>query len=289
LTHLAVALAVPVGDFLGYEIPGAARTLFLVLEDDAGEYQDKLRDVIGERKTDGRIRIITREDFYDAGVPIDAKEAAFQNAVRIWAGEHQADLLIIDNLAHVIDAEYTDPKRVHELMNLCYGLARDNNLAVIVAAHPRKDHDENPISLESSPLRFFESIMGTSHFINSTGSLWGLERQEQKDRSVFVGGRQRGDGNQEHTFIAMDDNGWFEVLPNQDANLPLVLNTGARKQAWNLLPEPPNTFGYREGESLVQPAMHSSSTYAAWIRQCRRLSVISDSPDKKLVKAVARR
>jgi hypothetical protein len=43
--------------------------------------------------------------------------------------------------------------------------------------------------------------MGSSHFINSTASLWGLDRPEGEDYSVFLGGRQRGDGNQKTCMI----------------------------------------------------------------------------------------
>jgi hypothetical protein len=238
---------VPAGDFIGYEIPEARRTLLLILEDDPGEYQEKLRRVIGNRETGGRIRIITREDFYEAGCPIDANSKEFQAAVQRWAKEHQPDLVVIDNLAHVINAEYNDATRVHGLMTFCYELARDQNAAIILAAHPRKDSDEAPVHLKDSPAAFFESIMGTSHFINSTGSLWGLERPEGEDYSVFVGGRQRGEGQQATAYIAMDDNGWFEVQQNADVNLSLVLNTPGRKEAWKLLPEPPTTFRYSDG------------------------------------------
>jgi hypothetical protein len=284
ITNLAVALAIPVPDFLGYGIPAPRRSLLLILEDDPGEYQEKLRRVVGGRDIGNRIMIMTREDFYKEDVLIQADTQPFRSAVNMRATEHHPDLIVIDNLAQVIEAEYNDAKRVHELMRFSFNLARSHNAAIILPAHPKKEDPEHRTPLQEDPDGFFESIMGTSHFINSAGSLWGLERDVQRDRAVFLGGRQRGDGNQGHSVISMDDNGWFHLLDEGQANVDLVLNTMVRRQAWKLLPEPPKTFGYREGEDLVRSAMRSSSTYAAWIRECRRLKVMIDTDDGKLMK-----
>ncbi len=288
ITNLGVALAAPVDDFLGYKIPKPRRSLLLMLEDDPGEYQEKLKRVVGQLDTQGRISIITRDDFYESGIPIDVREQAFKESVLYWAEKHKPDLIAIDNLAHVIDAEYSDPKRVHELMKFCYALARDNNAAVILAAHPKKDNDEAPVSLEDDPGRFFESIMGSSHFINSTGSLWGLERRDADGDgySVFVGGRQRGEGHQCVSHLYMDDQDWFQLIPEVQHNLKLVLNTQVREKAWNLLPDPPRTFGYREAEERVRSVMRSTSTFNKWMRECRRLKVVVDAPGGGLCKAL---
>jgi hypothetical protein len=284
-TNLAVAGAIPLPDFLGYKIPQAFRSLLFILEDDPGEYQGKLQKVIGARDTAGRIRIVTREDFYEATVRIDVREPGFRQAVQYWATQHKPDLIVFDNLAQIIAADYNDPKRVHELMQFAYRLACDHNAAIILLAHPKKEDPNHRRSLLDDPDAFFESIMGSSHFINSTGSLWGLEWQPDFDRSAFLGGRQRGDGHQGASYIAMDEYDWFYLLDEAKANSHLVLNTEIRRQAWKLLPEPPTTFGYREGETLVKPAMKSGSTYAKWMGDCRRVKVILDAPDGKLVKA----
>lgn len=161
--------------------------------------------------------------------------------------------------------------RVNELMKFCFLLAREFNCAVILAAHPRKEGEE-PISLEDNPNRFFESIMGTSHFINSTGSLWGLERKDEDGHSLFLGGRQRGEGSHGISRIRKGDSG-FELVDDFEFNLRLVLNTNTRRAAWEILPSPPATFGYRKGQSLVKPVM-ASGTYAAWVKECRRLGVV---------------
>jgi hypothetical protein len=285
VTNIAIALAVPVAEFLGYEIPQAFRSLLLILEDDPGEYQEKLQRVIGTRDTGGRIKIVTREDFYQANVRIDVSQPGFRQAVQYWAGQHNPDLIVLDNLAQVIGAEYNDAPRVHELMRFCYELARNHNAAVILPAHPKKEDPDHRKSLLDDSDAFFESIMGSSHFINSTGNLWGLERQLELDRSVFLGGRQRGDGHQGGSFLRMNDEGWFCLLDEAQANSHLVLNTEIRRQAWRLLPDPPATFGYRDGEALVKPVMKSSSTYNKWMGECRRVKVILDAPGGKLCKA----
>ena len=285
VTNLAVAGAVPVAEFLGYEIPAPFRSLLFILEDDPGEYQEKLRKVIGGRETAGRIKIVTREDFFAANIRIDVREQAFRDAVEQPAKDHAPDVIVLDNLAQVIGAEYGDSKLVHALMQFCYRLARLNNAAVVLPAHPKKEDPKNRLSVLDDPDGFFESIMGSSHFINSTGSLWGLERQPEMDRCVFVGGRQRGDGQQGGSYLAMDERGWFNLIDEAQRNLDLVLNTLVRRNAWPLLPDPPSTFGYRDGEALVKPVMKSGSTYSEWIRHCRRVKVIVDAPDGKLGKA----
>jgi len=182
----------------------------------------------------------------------------------------------------VIAAEYNDSKLVHELMTFCYRLAEEHNCAIILCAHPKKEDLEHRISLERDPVVFFETVMGSSHFVNSAGSLWGIQRQD--DYSVFLGGRQRAEGHQGAAHIWMDDDGWFRVRDNYEDNLNLVLNTPARATAWSLLPDPPKSFGYREGATLVKSAMRSSSTFQHWMKECRRLCVIIEK-DGKLTKA----
>ena len=60
------------------------------------------------------------------------------------------------------------------------------------AAHPRNRGQNALQPLAKDRDAFFEQVMGSSHLINSTGSLWGLEREG--DTTVFVGGRQRANG-----------------------------------------------------------------------------------------------
>jgi len=285
LTNLAVAMAIPVKEFLGYPIPEPRRSLLLMLEDDPGEYQGFLKNIVGERDTQGRIRVLTREDFRAAEIPLDVRNANFQSLVRYNASIHEADLIVLDNLAQVIGADYMDSTKMQQVMSFCYRTAADCNAAIIIAAHPRKDAaPEKRISLQDDSVYFFESIMGSSQFINSTGWLWGMERRED-GISVFVGGRQRSEGHEGLSYIYKGDDGWFHIADEAKANLPLVIKTQARQHAWGLLPAHPIPFGYREGEEMVKSAMKSSSTYAAWMKECRRLGVIVDTPDGRLVKA----
>src|SRR5258708_7382500 len=86
-------------------------------------------------------------------------------------------------------------------------------------------------------------------------------------------------------MIQMDESRRFYLVPDAQCNLPLVLNTPARQQAWKHLPDPPKTFGYREGEQIVKTALKSTSSYNAWMRECRRLKVIVSGPDGRLSKA----
>jgi AAA domain len=285
MTDLAVRLATG-EDFLGYTVPGPRRTLLVILEDDPGEYQEKLRRVIGNRDIGGRIRVVTREDFFNAEVPINVGDAKFGKALHKIAAEHQPDLIVIDNLSQMVCADYNDATKIDKVVKLCYELARDHDAAVIVPAHPRKEDPQNPIDLVKNSTAFFESIMGSSHFINSMGSLWGLQR-DGNDVAAFVGGRQRGDGLQSTSYLEMDEDGHFHVTSNLAVSLPLVLNTQQRQQAWALLPDAPVTFGYREAEARVKPALKSASTFANWMRDCRRIGVIVDAPDGKLMKAAA--
>ena len=74
-------------------------------------------------------------------------------------------------------------------------------------------------------------------------------------------------------------------MSDAQCNLPLVLNTPGREHAWQRLPDPPKAFGYREGEELVKPVMRSGSTYNFWMRECRRLAVVVDAAEGKLLKA----
>jgi hypothetical protein len=281
LSNLAVALA-SAPAFLGYEIPEPRRTLLLVLEDDPGEYQNFLRRIVGHRQLKGAVRVLTREDFQEADVRVDAADPHFQSLVIKNAAAHRADLTVIDNLAHIVGANYNDPTRIHNAMRFVYNLASGVDCAVIIAAHPRKEGAEEKISLEQNKTAFFEAIMGSSHFINSTGSLWALERRD--DMAVFVGGRQRSEGTDSVIYIQRDDEGWFHVLDAAVKNLPNVLNTETRQHAWELLPRPGIPFGYNEGVALVKPAMKSSSTYAEWMVQCRRVRVIIETPDGRLTK-----
>jgi len=279
LINLCVALAAS-GKFLGYEIPKHRRSLALFLEDDPGELQMKLARVVKDRDTAGRIQIVTREHFYEAEIPINIRQRTFKDAVRGMAQDHNPDLIVIDNLAHLVGAKYNDSELIHKLMVELYQWAKLFNAAIILAAHPRKDDFKHPIDLAKDPVQFFEAVMGSSHLINSTGSLWGLQRKDDLGYSVFLGGRQRGDGQQSFTLIEKGDDDWFRVKDDINRAASLALNTKLRRKAWNLIPPHPRTFGYREGQEAVQPAMSSSSSFNCWFNELKRHGLVFSVGDQ---------
>jgi len=282
--NLGVAGAAGIPEFLGYRIPQPFRSMHFMLEDDPTDLQERLRLMVGEKDLQGRFRLITKEDFFNASVPISTGDFEFVKAIEYWTNEHKPDLIVFDNLAQMINAEYSDPKIVHRLIFQAYKWARNSNCAVIFAAHPRKMDPKYTVSLESKPELFVEEIMGTSHFINSCGCIWALERYEDKGYTIFMGGRQRSGGSYGTARVYLDDDQWFQVEDDSVRQLASVLSTDARRKAWELLPIHP--FGYREGQDLVKPVMRSSSTYHAWMKELKRTGVVVDS-DSKISKAAS--
>jgi hypothetical protein len=84
----------------------------------------------------------------------------------------------------------------------------------------------------------------------------------------------------------MDDYGRFRVAGDAKQNLSLACNTPKRRDAWKLLPDPPVAFSYTEGELTVKPSL-SQGAYVTWMRECRRLGIVTDTADGRLTKAVA--
>jgi hypothetical protein len=226
---------------------------------------------------------LTTPDADFLGYPIAAARRVLLLLLEDWhyAEKHSPDVMVWDNLSHLVCADYNDSKRIDGVMRFAYEMAMTFDSAIIIPAHPKKDSDDRPVDLGVDPERFFEAIMGSSHFVNSTGSLWGLVREE--DHSLFLGGRQRGDRHQQHSSIYLAEDGRFRVAEESKVNLPLVLNTDTRRAAWDLLPR---RFGYSEGCERVRPAMRSTDTFAKWMRECRRLKVVIEE-DGKLCRAPA--
>jgi hypothetical protein len=112
LTSLATALALPEAEFLGYKIPRSYRVLTLLLEDDAGELQERFQLLMGRRSAEGRLAIYTREDFQSEGIALtlDPNLPNFRTRIQAICAGHRPDLIIFDNLAHLIGAAYNDTK-----------------------------------------------------------------------------------------------------------------------------------------------------------------------------------
>ena len=227
----------------------------------------------------GRLAVYTREDFYREGIAVDLNDEAFKHKVETICNQHRPDLIIFDNLAHLIGAAYNDAKVIHKVATYAWKLTSDQNAAVVIAAHPRKKKGESgdflggtgTTTLRGDPEAFFEEVMGSSHFVNSCGSLWGIERDMQTNRTDFLGGTQRLTGEQSLVMLEKDDSGRFQVLDAFQENLPLANNTPARLKAWPLLPD---RFSYTEGERAVKSALKSGSSFSGWFRHLLRLRVV---------------
>jgi hypothetical protein len=118
--------------------------------------------------------------------------------------------------------------------------------------------------------------MGSSHFVNSCGSLWGIERDTQTNRTDFLGGTQRYTGDQALVVLEKGEGGQFRVVDEYGVNLPLATNTVARQKAWALLPD---RFSYTQGEQSVNSAMKSTSTFSEWMRQLVRMKLVAREAD----------
>jgi hypothetical protein len=278
LSGLAMALTIPKTEFLGYEITAPRRVAVFFLEDDAGELQNKLGRLLKGQEPPARLAVYTRSDFQHEGIPISAEEPRFVKKVQQICIAHKADLVVFDNLAHLIGADYSNSKKIHSLMDLVFRLSSDLNAAVLIAAHPRKRSGEptgflNPsagCSLRNDPEAFFENVMGSSHFVNSCGSLWGIERDTTTNRTDFLGGAQRFTGEESRMVLEQDEDGWMHVIDDVAFNLPIGVNTTPRQKAWGLLPD---RFSFLEGERLVAEALKRTG-YNNWINLLKRLRLI---------------
>jgi hypothetical protein len=284
--NLALALTLPKTEFLGYRIPKPVRVLAIFLEDDAGELQTKIKRMCKGDQPNERLAIYTREDFIRSDVKIDVADKKFRKFIRELCEAHRPDLIVLDNLSHLMGGDYNNAKLSHEVNQLVFKLASDFNHAIIIPAHPRK-RDRKALNsmgfasatrLRDDQEGFFEDIMGSSHFVNSCGSLWGIERDLATDRTDFLGGTQRSTGQQSLMTLEKDDDDWLRVISDYQTNFEHANNTEARKKAWGLLPE--GTFSYSEAGKAVKQVMKSSSTFNAWFGHCKRLGVVVPEGDK---------
>jgi hypothetical protein len=277
LWNVVLSLAIPKPDLFCYPILQAQRSVAFFLEDDGGEMQEKVRAMLGSQPIPDGIAVYTKDDFLGRGIPIDIGDKEFQAFV--WEACQQAkpDVIIFDNLAHLVRADYNDAKQIDRLMQFVYRLQSCFNAAVIIAAHPRKrgNDDDDKTSLELDPERFFESCMGSSHFINSTGTLWGIERIRGKEKTVFVGGTQRRDGSQGLTPLEYQD-GWFAVTDDSRERLTAALNTDKRKMAWDALPSQP--FTRAEAEKAASPYLRHAA-FLAWWQELEHVKAVTAQPD----------
>ena len=112
--------------------------------------------------------------------------------------------------------------------------------------------------------------MGSSHFVNSCGSLWGIERTKE-GHSTFYAGTQRLSGTAHPMAVDMDDDGWFLISNDFDRNFKLFVHTDQRKRAWEALP---STFTYSEARKATELIMKSKNSFTPFWNGLKRLKLV---------------
>lgn len=287
--NLALAGAFGRPQFINYTIPAPFTALYFFLEDDREELREKFHKMLGDAPPPEGFSLITKDYFFDRKITIDAADQKFRDEVLRLCRAMNPELVVLDNVSHLVGGKYNDGEKIHQVVGLAFALRELNGAAVILCAHVRKRSGNAKMptpKLAEDAEGFFEETMGASHLINSCGSLWGIEREREKERrSVFVGGTQRLDGTESATTLEMDDAGWFHVLDDYEANYHLAMNTDQRKQAWDLLPQAPRTFQFEEGRKAVQPAIKSRSSFNAWLQHLVRLKMVIPGEGGRYTKA----
>lgn len=277
-----LALTLPRPDFLGYRIPKARRVIAFLFEDDPRELQEKLELMKGSGDTKDRLHVFNKEDFLDANIVVDVTNEAFRNkVVDLCAGSGTLDLIVFDHLGMLVGADYNNSKKMHQLVTFIYQLNKRFGCAVQILAHPRKRNHEFETSLVDDPEQFFEETLGTSHGINSTGALWGLQRENET--TYFVGGSQRYKGHQDAMSLQLGDDGWFVVDNDLALNFGLVVNTEKRKAAWRALTAPTFTFG--EAHDAVKGHLASKNSFAQLWNDLRQRKLIVEAGEGRYRKA----
>jgi hypothetical protein len=234
--NLGIALSLSCQEFLGFSIPNPRRCIAFLLEDDATEIQATLRKVLDAGTTEGRFKLVCKSDFLASKIPIDVADPGFRSAVANACNEHKPDAIFLDNASMLLGGDNNNPTKTHTMTQFSWGLANQFNSSVVVAAHPRKRSDWTR-KLKDDPEGFFEEVMGSSHFVNSFGSLWGIERDDlNNNKAYFVGGAQRLSGTQSLMVLEKDDSGWLRVGSDVVENFDVVMSTEKRKEAWRQKP-----------------------------------------------------
>lgn len=244
LMNLATALAAGRKDFLGQPIPRPARVQGIFLEDEPEEFQTKYVKVfdglnIGEGEEE-RLDIVPRDLLPPTHGGNRVEDPDFLAFIRDQAARFRPDLIIMDNLTFLGD--YNEAKVLQKVHEFAYGLAEHFNAAVVIPAHVRKRANNPQIPrtlMRDDPDGWFEEIMGSSNFINTFGSLWGVDRsgKGREGWTDFLGGQQRLDGRHFLVTMTMQENGWFTLLNNDQNALELTLNSNLRRTVWNALPK----------------------------------------------------
>ncbi len=276
-SNIALAGASEMGNYLGFVIPEPFTSLVFYLEDDPEQLQKRLaRSVDGLKARNiafdpDRFHLKTRYDVTAARVAINLKDD-FKSYVQDICAEVRPQLIVFDNLGKLIGGAYNDSEVMESLMNWVFGsLATPFNAAVLINAHPRKERDSIP-SLRLAPEEFFEECMGSSAFINNTGSMWGLQRDWNSDRTDLLLASQRTVGDRGAiTVVEKDEYNWLQPVADSDVALELACNTEKRRKAWKLIR--PSPFNFTDFEKDVSSELKKTSAHG-FLRELRRQRLV---------------
>lgn len=273
--NLLWALTLPEDNFLGYRIPEARRVIAFLLEGTSRELQDMLQKMLRGREAPEGLHVYTQEDFLNVGVLPDIADKKFRRMVEDLCALAKPDLICFDNLGWLIGADYTSHTKIHELIQFVRYLANTYDAAILVAAHPRKkaNNDFVSIGLRDNPQQFFEECLGPSHFVNSMGNNWGIERSENGagEQTYLLLGAQRRAGTYGFTTVGKDDYDWFQQVSDFDANLKAACNTQKREEVWSLLTR--QTFTTTEALARVKERM-GRSAFLEFLKELKRLGLV---------------
>jgi len=234
LSNLAMHLSAGAEMFLGHSITRPARVLALFFEDDPSQIKEKLERLYALLDPKRQMAVVTLDELISAGVPVSCTDERFRNYLYKQVSDFKPDVVMLDNLSHLVRGRYNDPEIIDNAFMLVRGLANTYGCAVIVAAHPRKRGKEDPKhKLNGDTEDFFEDIMGSSHFVNSADCLWGIEKIKGGG-NYFLAGEQRRTGKEYLSVIDLDDDGVFRLTEGHSDKLTSVLTSQKRKDAWKL-------------------------------------------------------
>jgi len=289
LLNIALAGVLPLDEYLGFKVRGPFRVLALFLEDDGTELQDKLKKLLrglGQELTaeqSERFHIYTRSHIRAMNLRVDISDEKFRKFIKAACQKAKPDLIIFDNLGMLITGNYNDSADMHKLMETTFDLGDEFNAAYIIAAHPRKqsNKEDDVPTLRDNRVGFYEMCMGSSHFINSTGSTWGIDRNKSNpDQTDLDLGAERVTGYSSLTVATMDDAGWLERLDDAELARVAVLNTKKRKAAWELLAKL-DSFSYTEAHNAVKTELKYDNSFAPWWKELKRHRMIVPTEDVK--------
>jgi hypothetical protein len=274
--NVGMAGAAGESNYLGYNIARPFSTLAVLLEGLDNEIQDVLSTMAGQRDLGDRFRVLTRRNFFDAKIKIAADDKQFLDYIRAEVKAVRPELLILDNLGLLIGGDYNSGPKMHSVADFIYEMAEFHGTAVMTLAHPRKQRGGDDFqSLRGNAEMFFEECMGSSHFINFTGSLWGIERDEQTNIAYFLGGTQRLNASQSLTALMHSEDRWFTVTADVSEKFKTALNTQARRKTWFALPNPPEQFKYVSARDIAKTnGMSSNSTFSGWWKTLERCKLV---------------